>query len=537
MHPEPPEAEEVAPRPADEIAPQRGSSAHLVAAGILASRIFGLLRDRYIGRYFGLSEYAGVFRAALRMPNMLQNLLGEGTLSASFIPVYARLLEEGKDEEAGRVAGAVFALLLALAGALSLLGVLFAPLLVSIFLIGLKGEVRELTIACTRIIFPMTGVLVLSAWTLGILNAHRRFLLPYVAPVLWNAAMIATLILFGRDMSLDRLVVALSWGAFVGGVLQFAVQVPLVLRLERNLRLGGWNEPGLRTVVKNAAPAIAGRGVVQLSGWLDMFLASLLGAVAIAALSSAQTLFMLPVSLFGMSIAAAELPELSRQRDSAVEVLKNRLGRGLAQISLLVVPSAVGYLLLGDIAVSAIYETGRFSAADTRYVWLVLAAYSVGLIASTTTRLFSSAYFALHDTRTPARIALLRVAVSGVLGAAVTLYALRINRDLLPFAPIGLALATSVASWIEWVLLRRGLVQKLGGTGVWRGLLPRLFAAALVAGALAFGIASLLPDLHPILRAVLVLGPYGVAYFILARLFGVSQAGELMNRVLRRVRR
>jgi len=537
MQPEGPEAEEVAPRPGEEAVPQRGSSAHLVAVGILASRVFGLLRDRYIGRYFGLSEYAGVFRAALRMPNMLQNLLGEGTLSASFIPVYARLLEEGKEEEAGRVAGAVFSLLLAIAGALSLIGTLAAPLLVTFFLKGFTGEVRDLTIACTRIIFPMTGVLVLSAWTLGILNAHRRFLLPYIAPVLWNAAMIATLVLLGRGMSLDRLVVALAWGAFVGGVLQFAVQVPMVLRLERHLRLGGWNEPGLRTVVKNAAPAIAGRGVVQLSGWLDMFLASFLGAVAIAALSNAQTLFMLPVSLFGMSVAASELPELSRQKEAAVEVLKSRIGRALTQISLLTVPSAVGYLLLGNVVVGAIYQTGRFSAADTRYVWLVLAGYSIGLFASTTTRLFSSAFFALRDTRTPARIAILRVAVSGLLGAAVTGWAVLVNRDLLHLAPVGLALAGSIGAWIEWLLLRRGLVGRLGGLGVPHAVLPKMFAAALAAAAIGFGIAYVVPDLHPIIRAVVVLGPFGIAYFILARLFGVSEAGELMDRVLRRVRR
>src|SRR5690606_17732053 len=147
-------------------------------------------RERAIAHYFGATLYADVLRAALRLPNFLQNLLGEGTLSASFIPVYSELLEEGREEEAGRVAGAVFALLFALAGALTLIGTVFAPVLVDIFLWGFEGQRRELTIAATRILFPMTGILVLSAWALGILNSHRRFFVSYIAPVLWNAAII-----------------------------------------------------------------------------------------------------------------------------------------------------------------------------------------------------------------------------------------------------------------------------------------------------------------------------------------------------------
>ncbi|HUF49637.1 MAG TPA: lipid II flippase MurJ, partial [Longimicrobiales bacterium] len=211
------------------------SSARLVAAGILLSRIAGFVRDIIFARYLGNSGFASAFRAALRMPNVLQNLLGEGTLSASFIPVYSKLLEEGDDEAAGRLAGAIFALLLAVAGGLSLFGMLLAPVLVSVFLTGFEGEIRELTIACTRIIFPMTGILVLSAWALGILNSHRRFFVSYTAPVLWNAAIIAVLLFFGTRLDQRSLVIALAWGALVGGALQFLIQLPWVLRLQRGL--------------------------------------------------------------------------------------------------------------------------------------------------------------------------------------------------------------------------------------------------------------------------------------------------------------
>src|SRR4029453_5217459 len=180
--------------------PPRSSRAAslLIAAGILLSRIVGLVRERVVATYFGTGLHADVFSAGLRMPNVLQNLFGEGTLSASFIPVYSELLGQGKTKEASRLAGAMFALLLGVAGVISLLGVLLAPVLVAVFTPGFEGQRRELMIAIVRIIFPMTGVLVLSAWSLGILNSHRKFFIPYFAPVMWNAAIIGALILFAH---------------------------------------------------------------------------------------------------------------------------------------------------------------------------------------------------------------------------------------------------------------------------------------------------------------------------------------------------
>src|SRR5690606_8387209 len=165
----------------------------------------------------------------------------------------------------------------------------------------------------TRIIFPMTGVLVLSAWALGVLNSHRRFFLPYFAPVLWNAAIIGALVAFGGRLDLDGLLIAAAWGALAGGVLQFAVQLPAVRRLDRELRLStGRREPGFREALRNAGPAILGRGVVQLSTYADLILASLLAVGALSRLRFAQTLYLLPISLFGMSVAAAALPDLAR---------------------------------------------------------------------------------------------------------------------------------------------------------------------------------------------------------------------------------
>ena len=521
-----------------------GMSAQIVAAGIFLSRISGLLREGVFSMFFGTGGAADAFRAALRMPNVLQNLLGEGVLSASFIPVYSELLEQGRKDEAGRVAGAIFALLAAIAGALALIGLLLAPLLVRVFAYGFY-EARfddgryELTVALVRIIFPMTGILVLSAWALGILNSHRRFFVPYVAPVLWNAAMIATMLIFGRRMDPTGLAGALAWGALIGGALQFLIQVPFVLRVERSLRIR-WDTrlEGVRTAARNATPAIMGRGVVQLSGWLDLFLASFLAAGAVAVIGFAQTLYVLPISLFGMSVAAAELPELARERGQTGEVLRTRVNRGLEQIAFFVVPSLVGYLLLGDVVVGALYERGRFDEYDTILVALTLAAFSIGLVASTATRLFSSAFFALHDTKTPAKFAVVRVLLAAALGAG--LMVLLDRYELAPgkrLGPVGLALGAGTAAWVEWWLLRRSLKPRIGVVGTGRKTLGRMFLAALLAGGVARGLHWLLPELSPLLTGIIVLPVYAILYFAIADRLGLDQASSVFRRVLGRLRR
>lgn len=541
-------------QPAGDAAPKKkggstGLASVMIAAGILLSRVAGLVRDRVIARYFGASEIADVFRAGLRIPNFLQNLLGEGTLSASFIPVYAELLHEGRKEEAGKVAGAIFSLLLALAGAVSLLGIIFAPQVTAVLTPGFEGVRRDLTITITRILFPMAGILVLSAWSLGILNSHRHFFLSYVAPVCWNVAMIATLFALGGKMSAERLVVALSWGALVGGVLQLVVQLPTVLKLERQLKINwGTRLQPVRDAVKNAGPAIMGRGVVQISAWIDTMLASFLATGGVAIISYAMTLYVLPISLFGMSVAAAELPEMSRQRMAGDEALRLRTSLGTERIAFYVVPSFVAFLLLGDQVVGGIYQNGQFGRNETLAAWVTLAGFASGLLASSSSRLFSSAYFALRDTRTPARYATLRVTLSIVLGILFMLQFEGINVGWLhvpvgifgnvtvggyKLGPFGLALGAGIAAWVEWYMLRRTLSKRIGKVGARLSEYAKMFTAALAGAAAGWGVKVVLPVTSPLIQAVVVLGVYGLVYFVVAAAVGLEESATLLRRVKR----
>ena len=312
-----------------------GSKKHalLVAAGILLSRIAGLIRERVFAHYFGNSDAADAFKAAFRIPNFLQNLFGEGVLSASFIPVYAKLLAHKDDEEARRTAGAVAALLALTTSVIVLLGVLTTPYLIDAIAGGFSGAKRELTIHLVRILFPSAGLLVFSAWCLGVLNSHRRFFLSYVAPVVWNAAMIATMWGWGGRYAQFPLAEIVAWGSVAGSALQVAVQLPVVLRLLQGLHLSlNYKTENVKTVVRNFIPVFVGRGVVQISAYVDTLLASWLPMGAVSALSYAQILYLLPVSLFGMSVSASELPHMSGTLGSEEEVaavLRRRLNSGL----------------------------------------------------------------------------------------------------------------------------------------------------------------------------------------------------------------
>jgi putative peptidoglycan lipid II flippase len=524
-----------APRPSSH--PRAG--AVLVAIGMFLSRIFGLVRVRVFSHYFGLqSDAADAFNAAFRIPNLLQNLFGEGALSASFIPVYARRLAENDREEADRVAGAVAGLLALTVSVVVLLGVIATPLLIDLIAPGFEGVRRELVVRYTRILFPGAGLLVLSAWCLGILNSHHRFFLSYAAPVAWNLAMIAALVGFGGRMDLPSLATALAWASVAGSLLQVVVQWPIVSRLLGRLRLSlGRRSAHVREVVKNFGPVFMSRGVMQISGYIDQWIGSWLPVGGITGLTNAQMLYMMPISLFGMSVSAAELPAMSRAigSDEAVQAqLRGRLEAGLRQIAFFVVPSAMAFAALGDLLAGVVFQTGRFGRADAVYVWGILAGSAIGLLASTFSRLYASTYWALRDTRTPLRFAVIRVALTGVLGYACAVPLPAVLGVDPSWGAAGLTASAGLAGWVEFALLRRTLRRRIGEAVLPASFLGTLWLSAGAAAAAAWGVKLALGVRHPLVTGALALGLFGCVYLAAALVMGIPQARALLARVSRR---
>lgn len=516
--------------------------AFLVSAGILLSRIAGLVRERIFAFYFGNSDAADVFKAALRIPNFLQNLFGEGVLSASFIPVYAKLRAEGRAEEARGVAAVVGLALFAAVIVMSSLGIWLTPLLIDCIAPGFEGEKRATAIELVRIFFPSAGLLVLSAWCLGVLNTHGKFFLSYSAPVIWNITIIFALWWFGGWAEHYELALLTSYGVVLGSFLQTAVQLPSTRLLLSDGRLSlksGVAASG--QVLSNFVPVVFGRGVVQISAYIDSIIASLLPTGAVAGLAYAQTIYLLPISLFGMSISAAELPAMSAMstaEDGYKAKLVARLDSALTRLSFFVIPSAAAFLGLGDVISCILYQSGKFTASDALYVWGILAGAAVGLLAATMGRLYASTFYALRDTRTPLRYAVIRVMLTLILGY---LFALKLPPILsldLTWGVAGLTASAGIAGWVEFYLLRKALNKIIGNSGLTLRTFFSLWMAAAISLAAAWAAKlafhhSLDGGVQGIAHATLILFVFGFTYLLVTWLQGQAQTRDLIARFSR----
>jgi putative peptidoglycan lipid II flippase len=315
---------------------------------------------------------------------------------------------------------------------------------------------------------------------------------------------------------LYRLALALAWGTVAGSLLQIAVQLPACWRLLQGIPLRVSLAPeGVRQVIVAWAPLVIGAGVAQLSGLVDTFLGSFTGEGGLASLGYAQLIQLLPVSLFGVAVAAVSLPDLARDAagtgGAPNDRLRGRMAVGFRRIAFFVVPSAFAFAALGPTIVGALFQTGRFDADDTILVGGVLAAYGVGLLGQATVKLFASGFYALHDTRTPVRIGILSLVVSGVLSWVL----------MRRFGPAGIALGSSIGGMLNMVLQLRGLDRRVGtvlGPAHWRTL-GFVVAAGLVAAAFAIGADHFVAAWRPIPRGIAVLGIFGVAYGTLTLAF------------------
>ena len=505
-----------------------GRSAFVVGAGILISRVVGLLRNTAFAYYFGSGAASDAYNAAFKIPNAVRNLLGEGTLSASFVPVYSRMLVRDDPKAAKALANAVLGLLLVAVSLLTLAGIAAAPILTTVLAPGFDPATQALTTRLTRVLFPMTGLMVLSGWCLGIQNSHRRFFWSYASAALWSMAQIVLLLVWGRRAP-DAMTLAywLAWATLGGAVLQIAAQMPEVLRLVGSIRPSlDQSAEGVKQTLRNILPVVTALGVVQISSFIDLQIASYLPRGA-----ATNTLAMLPVSLFGVSVAAAALPEFARDSGTlALEALLERLRGGWQRILFYIVPSAVVFITLGDYCVGILYRAGRFGAAEQQSVHWVLAAYAVGLVSFGSVKLLGSAYYALQDYRTP-----LRASIASIIVSAAVSIGIAVPMRSLPMAAAGIALGSAMGSYVNLAILSRGLRQRLGTLytpAMWRGT-RRIVFAATVAGVLSAMLRLAqerwFPDLHPRMAGLPVLAGFGVTYLVVAWGMGSAEAARWLR--------
>ncbi|MBI4457055.1 MAG: murein biosynthesis integral membrane protein MurJ [Acidobacteria bacterium] len=434
-------------------------AAGIVSLATLISRLSGLVRDQVFAALFGAGKYMDAFNVAFLIPNLLRDLFAEGALSAAFVPTFTHYLTSRSREEAWRLANLVINALLVILSGFTLLIFLFSKYFVLLFAYGFTqtpGKV-ELTAALTRIMSPFLLMIALAAVCMGILNARDKFFVPAVSPALFNIGNILAGILLVPVFSKHGMegIFAMAVGTLVGGLGQLLAQVPLLRRQGFHYRPKiDLSHPGLQHIGRLMVPAVFGLAAVQINLMVNRQLAaSIPGDGPVSWLNYAFRLIYLPIGLFGVAIATVNLREASvdaARRDMAA--LKHTLANSLKMVMLLNIPSTFGLIILSHPIIAMLYQRGKFTAADTTATAHALVAYSLGLFAYSCVKIFVPTFYALNDTRTPMRISMMAVVLNIFFNVAL----------IRPLGYIGLALGTSVTSWLNLALLTYEFRRKMG---------------------------------------------------------------------------
>jgi putative peptidoglycan lipid II flippase len=510
-----------------------------ISAATMASRVLGLVRDQLFAVLVGANAFSDAFVAAFRIPNLLRDLFAEGALSSAFVPTFADYQRNRGADSAWRLGNLVVGILLVVVGAITLLGILLAPQIVSVVAPGF-GETRELTVRLTRIMMPFLLLVSLSAAAMGMLNAQSRFTAPALAPALFNVGSIAVgLGLWTAGAGPEAAVVGWSAGTLFGGLLQLVAQLPSLRALGFRARpalAGALREPGVRRIGALMGAAVVGLSATQVNIVVNTIFASH-ETGAVSWLNYAFRLMQFPLGVFGVAIATVSGAGVA-QRAAAKDLAgaKQTLGAAMRLVAFLNVPSAVGLMVLAGPIISLIYEHGRFGAADTASTAQALVFYAIGLYGYSGVKVFAPAFYALDEVRVPV--------VGSFVGMAVNV---ALNLALYPILGFrGVALGTSLAAIANFAVLVAAWRLRHGGLGG-SGVVPQLLRVGVATGVLALaawgttrGLAPLLPPRGLGRQLALALGPVAVgaaAYLVAARALRIGELDELLAAVRRRRRR
>lgn len=466
-------------------------SAGVVSASVFLSRITGLIREIAMARFFGAGEVYDAFLLGFRIPNLTRDLFAEGALSSAFVPIFTKYLSTKGKREAAELSNLVATALLVVVGILCVLGMIFSPLLVKLLAPGfadIPGKF-QLAVKLTRIMFPFLLMVALAAQAMGVLNACNQFGVPAVSSTFFNLGSLgfglALGFLAGPHIGISA-IEGMAYGVVIGGALQLFWQVPSLVRSGFVFRPAiNLSHPGLCNILQLMGPAIVGNASVQVNVMVNTNFASSITDAAghvingpVSWLGYAFRFMQLPLGLFGVAIASATLPSVSRSAATGnMAEFRDTLARSLGMIFLLTIPSSVGLAVLGDSMIAAVYQGGKFRAYDTHQTALALSCYAIGLAGYASIKVLAPAFYALNDARTPMLVSLASILVNVAAASSMV--------KLAGLGHAGLALSTSLVALFGSIVLFdviRRRVGRLGGHRLTSAFL-KITAASAVMGA------------------------------------------------------
>ncbi|MDD2680108.1 MAG: murein biosynthesis integral membrane protein MurJ [Candidatus Omnitrophica bacterium] len=498
-------------------------SAGVIGLATLVSRLLGFLRDIVIARLFGVYIYAQAFVIAFRIPNLFRDLVGEGATNAAFVPVFSEYTSRHSKEEFWELANVVLNLLLIILMSITILGIIFSPVIVRFIAPGFISSPEKLaaTIKLNRIIFPYVLLISLSAYSMGILNSLKNFAVSAFAPCLLNISIIVFAILFGEGIC------GLAWGILVGGVLQLAIQLPVLYKKGFRLKIPKTlNHPAARNIGKLMLPRILSSCIYQLNNFVDSIFGSLawiVGEGGVAVLYFSYRLIQFPLGVFSNALSQAILPTLSTQAlEEAQGQLKRTLSWGLRAVFFIMLPAGVAFMVLARPMVITLFGGGRFDAYSAGLTSRALFFYSLGLFAYGGTKILQSCFFSLKDTVTPTKIAAVSLILNIILNATL----------IFPLKIAGIALATSISGVITFFILFFLLEKKIGYFGSREILFSflRVLAASLGMGIVCFFAGKLNVNKFLNLAASITAGV--ISYIIFCFIFRVREMRQLWNWIM-----
>jgi putative peptidoglycan lipid II flippase len=434
-------------------------SSSLIALATSLSRLLGLVRESVFAYFLGTSPMAAAFIIAFRIPNLLRQCLAEGSLSASFIPVFSDYLSSSR-KEILKMVNTIFNVLLIVLLVIVSFGILTAPFIVHLITLGQPPFAFKLVVNLTRLMFPYLFFVSLAALLMGILNSYHYFFTPALGPVILNLMIISSFFLIcpclGKNWEVK--IYGVGIGVLLGGLGQVLIQLPHLkktgLRYQFYLN---FSHPALRKVAKLMLPSVVGLAVTQVNFFVDTMLACRLGPLAITGLNYGHRLMLLPLGVFGVSIANANFPTLARQAaEGKIEELKKTLASALELVFFIALPASVGLIILGKPLVKLIFERGIFDTTSTLVSSQALLFYSLGLFAYMGVKVLVTVFYSLKDTKTPLKMAIVAMAANIILNLIL----------MVPLQHRGLALSTALSAFLNLIGLAGILGKKLR---IWEG--------------------------------------------------------------------